>query len=150
MPLGTRSAADALPQERLTFIRKVYSLFFISLLFAVAGGAVCIQSGAYRWFAQHYIIALLLYFGGVFLVQGVARMPGINVIVGGKSRKLMKKPDLVGKTLVVQQGYRVGILGASEMGYNVYRRIGFQEYCKMGHYVWKREPEDATAPANDG
>jgi GNAT superfamily N-acetyltransferase len=31
-------------------------------------------------------------------------------------------------------GYRVGILHASPLGEGVYRRLGFQEYCRMSHY----------------
>jgi len=34
-------------------------------------------------------------------------------------------------------GYRVGVLGASEMGQTVYRRIGFREVCRFGSYVWR-------------
>ncbi|MBN3898107.1 MAG: GNAT family N-acetyltransferase [Nostoc sp. NOS(2021)] len=33
-------------------------------------------------------------------------------------------------------GYHVATLQATEMGVNVYRRIGFQEYCKTGLYLW--------------
>ena len=33
-------------------------------------------------------------------------------------------------------GYRAGILNSSEIGFNVYRSIGFQEYCKIYQYVW--------------
>jgi 2',3'-cyclic-nucleotide 2'-phosphodiesterase (5'-nucleotidase family) len=45
-----------------------------------------------------------------------AAVPGIDIIIGGNTRKLMNEPDRVGDTLVVQQGYRgewVGILEAS-------------------------------------
>jgi GNAT superfamily N-acetyltransferase len=33
-------------------------------------------------------------------------------------------------------GYRIGVLGSSEMGYKVYLRLGFREYCKFGLYIW--------------
>jgi GNAT superfamily N-acetyltransferase len=36
--------------------------------------------------------------------------------------------------------YYVGTLQASEMGVNVYTQIGFQEYCKMGLYLWTGKP----------
>ena len=31
-------------------------------------------------------------------------------------------------------GYRVGVLYASPVGYGVYRRLGFQEYCHIDLY----------------
>jgi len=33
-------------------------------------------------------------------------------------------------------GYGVGVLTSSEMGYSVYRRLGFVEYCRIGLYQW--------------
>ena len=33
-------------------------------------------------------------------------------------------------------GYRIGILHSSVIGTNVYRRLGFQEYCRIGQHVW--------------
>ena len=33
-------------------------------------------------------------------------------------------------------GYQVCTLESSESGFNVYRKLGFQEYCKISHYVW--------------
>ncbi|MBW4683537.1 MAG: GNAT family N-acetyltransferase [Komarekiella atlantica HA4396-MV6] len=38
-------------------------------------------------------------------------------------------------------GYRVATLQASKMGVNVYRRIGFQEYCKTSFYLWTGKPK---------
>jgi len=36
-------------------------------------------------------------------------------------------------------GYRVGILHSSPMALGVYRRLGFEEYCKVGWFVWAGE-----------
>lgn len=35
-------------------------------------------------------------------------------------------------------GYRVAILQASSMGYNVYRRLGFQDFGKLSLYLWEQ------------
>jgi GNAT superfamily N-acetyltransferase len=35
-----------------------------------------------------------------------------------------------------EEGHRIAILESSQMGYNVYRRLGFEEYCQIGHYAW--------------
>ncbi len=35
---------------------------------------------------------------------------------------------------------RVGVLGSSEMGYPVYRRLGFHEYCRIGIYEYRPAP----------
>lgn len=37
-------------------------------------------------------------------------------------------------------GYRVGILQSSELGFNVYHKVGFREYCKQGGYEWRPHP----------
>ena len=34
-------------------------------------------------------------------------------------------------------GYGIGVLGSSSLGYSVYRRLGFAEYCRIGIYEWR-------------
>ncbi|NJO85092.1 MAG: N-acetyltransferase [Blastochloris sp.] len=41
-------------------------------------------------------------------------------------------------------GYRLGVCGASAMSYSIGMRMGFQEYCRFGVYVWK--PSTASTP----
>ena len=36
-------------------------------------------------------------------------------------------------------GYQIGVLGASELGYSVYQRLGFQECCRIGIYEWRSQ-----------
>jgi len=36
-----------------------------------------------------------------------------------------------------QMGYRAGVLNASERGYNMYRKIGFQDVCSLHIYSWE-------------
>lgn len=40
-------------------------------------------------------------------------------------------------------GYRVGILHASKMGFSVYHKIGFREYCKIRSHMWASETEQS-------
>jgi ribosomal protein S18 acetylase RimI-like enzyme len=37
------------------------------------------------------------------------------------------------------RGYQLGILQSSKMGYPLYRRLGFQDYCRLGIYLWPGE-----------
>lgn len=48
--------------------------------------------------------------------QLAAAVPGIDIIVGGNTRQLMRQPERVGNTLIIQQGYRgewLGVLRAT-------------------------------------
>jgi ribosomal protein S18 acetylase RimI-like enzyme len=38
-----------------------------------------------------------------------------------------------------QMGYRAGILQSSEMGFNVYRRLGFQKLGQVDYFEWQAE-----------
>ena len=43
--------------------------------------------------------------------------------------------------------YGTGVLGASEMGLPVYRRLGFEEYCRIAVYEWRVPPGAAAEDA---
>jgi hypothetical protein len=34
-------------------------------------------------------------------------------------------------------GFLAGVLQSSEMGFSLYRRLGFQKLCEMDHFFWK-------------
>ena len=51
-------------------------------------------------------------------------------------------------SLARTRGYQLGVLQSSKMGTQLYRRLGFQEYCRFGIYLWPGEVAliDATRP----
>jgi ribosomal protein S18 acetylase RimI-like enzyme len=79
----------------------------------------------------------------LFLAAGIAGLYNIGVLPDARRQGIGTAMTLAPLLDARAQGYRVSILHASSMGYNMYRRIGFQEYCKHSRYVWKRESEDA-------
>jgi hypothetical protein len=44
--------------------------------------------------------------------------------------------DLNPSALAQAMGYRVGVLQSSEMGFLVYRRLGFEKVCAMEHFSY--------------
>jgi FtsH-binding integral membrane protein len=79
--LRPQTAGEAALEDRVAFIRKVYGLFFVGILFAV-GGVVLgfafppVMIAA----AQHPWVMLLLMIGGVMGAQAVRHVPGINLL----------------------------------------------------------------------
>jgi modulator of FtsH protease len=90
----------ALDRSAVGFLRKVYSLFFAGVVSAAAGAATALYAGAsssnlvidhvgemkgvhvpplVAWFGEHWILALLLYFGAFFGMSAVRRVPRVNV-----------------------------------------------------------------------
>jgi len=37
-----------------------------------------------------------------------------------------------------QVGMKIGVLQSSPMGYNAYKRLGFQDFGQLGVYLWDR------------
>jgi len=72
----------------------------------------------------------------LFLGAGVAGIYNVGTLPEargmGIGTQITVKPLLEAR----QMGYQVGILQSSTMGFNVYRRLGFQHLVDMGHYYW--------------
>ncbi len=75
-------------------------------------------------------IASLLLHAGVAGIYGIATMP--------EARRQGVGTAMTLHTLQAAQalGYRVAILAPSKMGFNLYHRIGFQEYMTTQFYYW--------------
>jgi ribosomal protein S18 acetylase RimI-like enzyme len=65
---------------------------------------------------------------GIYFVCTVERARRRGIGAGITLTALREARDL---------GYSIGVLGSSEMGYPVYRRLGFVEYCRIGLYEWR-------------
>jgi GNAT superfamily N-acetyltransferase len=77
--------------------------------------------------------AAMFYGAGVAGVQMVATLP--NWRGKGIGAAITQQPLIDARNL----GYRIGILQSSNPGYSVYKRLGFQEFCRMTHYYWEQE-----------
>lgn len=77
----------------------------------------------------------------LFLSAGVAGIYCVATVPEARRQGLGTAITLAPLLDARQMGYRVGILQSSQIGYNVYGRLGFKEYCKMSGYLWKNEAE---------
>jgi modulator of FtsH protease len=95
---GQAGALVEAPAEKLVFLRKVYTLFTGSLVTASIGALVALYAGAdlsqvtveigrarvtvpplVGFFANHWIIGMLLFLGSFFGASAVRERPGVNV-----------------------------------------------------------------------
>jgi len=75
----------------------------------------------------------------VFNSAGVAGIYNVTCLPEARGQgigsAMVMRPLLAARTI----GMRVGVLQASTMGYNAYRRLGFQDFGKLSVYLWEQE-----------
>jgi GNAT superfamily N-acetyltransferase len=72
----------------------------------------------------------------LFLGAGVAGVYFVFTVEQVRRRGVGAVLTLAPLTAAREMGYRIGILGSSEMGFPVYRRLGFREHCRIEVYEW--------------
>ncbi len=72
----------------------------------------------------------------VFFAAGVAGLYYVATLQDARRRGAGTAVTLAPLREARDMGYRIAILHSSSMGYGIYRRLGFRDYCRIGRYVW--------------
>jgi GNAT superfamily N-acetyltransferase len=75
----------------------------------------------------------------LFLSEGVAGIYNVTCIPEARGQGIGSAIALAPLLEARELGYRIGILQASKQGYNVYRRLGFQDFGNLSVYLWEND-----------
>jgi len=70
----------------------------------------------------------------LLMTSGVAGLFAVSTIKDARRRGIGTLISLAPLKEARESGYKVGVVHSSQMGYGVYRKLGFQDYCKIGMY----------------
>lgn len=76
----------------------------------------------------------------LFLAGGVASIQGVATVPGARRRGVGTAMVLALLREARAERYQVAVVEAREAVVGLYRRVGFEEYCRMGWYVWGADP----------
>jgi ribosomal protein S18 acetylase RimI-like enzyme len=75
----------------------------------------------------------------LFLSGEVAGIYNVTCIPEARRQGIGSAVTLAPLLKARAMGYRIGVLQASQTGYNVYRRLGFQDFGKLSLYLWEND-----------
>jgi ribosomal protein S18 acetylase RimI-like enzyme len=81
----------------------------------------------------------------LFLGAGVAGLFAVTVLTEGRGRGLGTEMSLHPLREAHEMGYHIGVLDATQQGYGIYKRIGFEDYGTPKMYIHSSPEQKALA-----
>jgi hypothetical protein len=115
------------PESRRSFVSESWGML-LSL-----ADTKCIRAFLAKMDGQPVATSLLLLGAGVAGIYAVTTIPDARRM--GIGAQVTCYPLLVAR----DEGYKIGILQSSEMGYKMYCSIGFEQVCRITSYMYRPE-----------
>ncbi len=80
------------------------------------------------------------------LAEGLAGIYSVATVSEARRRGIGAALTLAALLDARTMGYRIAILQSSAMGHELYRRLGFQDYCAFTLYLWAPEGDSPEEP----